>query len=33
MVIGDEDRGIMMIDISKMKSMALKVLEGLKEFE
>jgi len=33
MVIGDEDRGIMMINVSKMKSMALKILEGLKEFE
>jgi AbrB family looped-hinge helix DNA binding protein len=32
-VIGDEDRGIMMVDVSKMKSMALKILEGLKEFE
>ena len=33
MVIGDIDRGIMFVDLSKMKSMALKILEGLKEFE
>ena len=33
LVIGDMDRGIMMVDVSKMKSMALKVLEGLVEFE
>ena len=33
LVIGDMDRGIMLVDVSKMKSMALKVLEGLEEFE
>ena len=33
MVIGDKDRGLMLVDISKMKSLALKILEGLKEFD
>jgi hypothetical protein len=33
MVIGDKDRGIMLVDISKMKSMALNILEGLKAFD
>ena len=33
MVIGDTSKGLMMVDVSKMKSMALKILEGLEEFD
>ena len=31
LVIGDQERGIMLVDVNKMKNMVLKILRGLED--